>query len=173
MQVHSLSEHLWEYAIPWVGVLMEETSWVFTEMLGKVNLILTVLKRKSSNFLMMMQWSTSPSDDDTPITGVIPNNNKIEQEVLGRTDHLLSSIWHGPHWKRRVQQFFYCWVCIHYRGNVSTEPLPSNDRGIFTNPLPSNNRGIHIHTHTHTDGRHFLIIPLRWAHVPWYTYQVS
>jgi hypothetical protein len=36
---------------------------------------------------------------------------------------------HGPHWKRRVQQFFYCCLCIRYRGNVSTEPLPSNDKG--------------------------------------------
>jgi hypothetical protein len=33
-------------------------------------------------------------------------------------------------------------MCIRYRGNVSTEPLPSNDKGIFTEPLPSNNRGI-------------------------------
>jgi hypothetical protein len=33
-------------------------------------------------------------------------------------------------------------MCIHYRGNVSTEPLPSNDRGIFTEPLPSNDKGI-------------------------------
>jgi hypothetical protein len=30
---------------------------------------------------------------------------------------------------------------IRYRGNVSTEPLPSNDKGIFTEPLPSNNMG--------------------------------
>jgi hypothetical protein len=45
-------------------------------------------------------------------------------------------------------------VCICYRSKVSTEPLPSNDKGIctepltnndraiFTDPLPSNNRGI-------------------------------
>jgi hypothetical protein len=52
----------------------------------------------------------------------------ILQEVLGRTNRLRSLIRRGPHWKRRVQQF-YCCVCIHYRGNVSTEPLPSNDRG--------------------------------------------
>jgi hypothetical protein len=37
------------------------------------------------------------------------------------------SIPHGPHKKRRVQQFFYCW-CICCRGNVFTEPLPCNDR---------------------------------------------
>jgi hypothetical protein len=33
---------------------------------------------------------------------------------------------HRPHRKRRVQQFFYCCVCIRCRGKVSTEP--SNDR---------------------------------------------
>jgi hypothetical protein len=33
------------------------------------------------------------------------------------------------------------------RGIFFTEPLPSNDKGIFTEPLPSNDRGIHSHTH--------------------------
>jgi hypothetical protein len=73
-----------------------------------------------------------------------------EKEVLGRTNRLFSLIRHGPHWKRRVQQFLYCCVCIRYRGNVSTEPLPSNDKGFFTEPLSSNDRGTHTHTHTHT-----------------------
>jgi hypothetical protein len=53
------------------------------------------------------------------------------QEILGRANRLLSLIRHGPHWKRRLQQFFYCCLCIRYRGNVCTEPLPSNDRGFF------------------------------------------
>jgi hypothetical protein len=78
---------------------------------------------------------------------------------------------HGPHWKRRVQQFFYCCVCIRYRGNVSTEQLPTNDRGIFTELLPSNNkgtftvalpsndRGIYRHTQTHTR-------TATWSHKP-------
>jgi hypothetical protein len=35
---------------------------------------------------------------------------------------------------------------IHYRGNVSTEPLSGNSKGIFTEPLPSNYR-----RDTHTD----------------------
>jgi hypothetical protein len=64
-----------------------------------------------------------------------------EQEVLGRTNCLLSLIRHRPHWKQCVQQFFYCCVCIRYRGNVYTKPLPSKDRGIFTEPLTSNDRG--------------------------------
>jgi hypothetical protein len=62
----------------------------------------------------------------------------LERKVLRRTNPLLSLIRHGPHWKRRVQQF-YCCVCIRYRGNVPTEPLPSNAKGI------------HIQTYTHTD----------------------
>jgi hypothetical protein len=55
---------------------------------------------------------------------------------------------HGSHWKWRFQWFFYCCVCIRYRGNVSSEPLPSNDKGIFIEPLPNNNRG-DSQTHTH------------------------
>jgi hypothetical protein len=39
---------------------------------------------------------------------------------------------HGSHRKRRVQQFFYLCVCNRSRGNVFTDPLPSN---------------IHIQTH--------------------------
>jgi hypothetical protein len=57
-------------------------------------------------------------------------NDKI-QEVPGRTNRLLSLIRHGPHRKRRVQQFLYCCVRIRYHGNVFTEPLSRNDRGIF------------------------------------------
>jgi hypothetical protein len=61
-------------------------------------------------------------------------NGVIKQEVLGRTNHLLSLIRHRPHWKWRVQHFFCCCVCIRYSGNVSTEPLPSNERGNFSEP---------------------------------------
>jgi hypothetical protein len=39
-------------------------------------------------------------------------------------------IWHVSHRKRRVQQFFYCCVRIRCRGNVFTQPLPSNGKGI-------------------------------------------
>jgi hypothetical protein len=66
----------------------------------------------------------------------------LAQDVLGRTNRLLSLTRRGPHWKRRVQQFLYCYVCIRYRGNVSTEPLPSNDKGILTEPFRSNDNGI-------------------------------
>jgi hypothetical protein len=67
-------------------------------------------------------------------------------------------------------------VCICYRGgNVSTEPLPSNDKGIFTEPLPSKDEGIfteplpsnnkgdtHTDTnaHTHTQERDLISLLL-------------
>jgi hypothetical protein len=70
------------------------------------------------------------------------SSSEKEQEVLGRTNPLLSLIRHGPYWKPRVQKSFYCCVCVRYRGKVSTEPLPSNDKGIFTELLPSNDKGI-------------------------------
>jgi hypothetical protein len=81
----------------------------------------------------------------------------IKHEVLGRTNRLLPLIDAGHIEKRCVQQFFYCCVCIHYRGNVSTEPLPSNDRGIFTEPLPSNDRG--GYTDTQMQRRDLIRLP--------------
>jgi hypothetical protein len=45
------------------------------------------------------------------------------------TEHLIR---HGPQRKHRVQQFFYCCMCILYRGNLFTEPLPSNDKEGYT-----------------------------------------
>jgi hypothetical protein len=77
------------------------------------------------------------------------------QEVLGRTNRLLSLIRQGPHWKR-IQQLFCCCMCIHYRGNVSTEPSPSNDWGIFREPVPIINEG---YTQTHT-------LTATWSHKP-------
>jgi hypothetical protein len=38
-------------------------------------------------------------------------------------------------------------VCIRYRGNVSTKPLPGKDKGIFTEPLRSNDKGRYTYTH--------------------------
>jgi hypothetical protein len=52
----------------------------------------------------------------------------IEQEVLGRTNSLLSFETHGPDRKRRVPQLLYRCMCIRCRDNVFTGPLPRNDR---------------------------------------------
>jgi hypothetical protein len=78
-----------------------------------------------------------------------------QQEALGRTNRLLSLIRHGPRLKRRVQQVFYCCVCIRYHGNISTEPLPSNDGRIFTEALPSNDKGIFTEPSPSNDRRIF------------------
>jgi hypothetical protein len=61
------------------------------------------------------------------------------QEVLGRTNRLRSLIGHRSQRKRCVQELFYCCVCILWCVNVSTEPLPSNDKGLYI--------------YTQTDGR--------------------
>jgi hypothetical protein len=37
---------------------------------------------------------------------------------------------HEPYRKWRIQQFFYCCVCIRCSGNVFTGPLRGNNRGI-------------------------------------------
>jgi hypothetical protein len=44
---------------------------------------------------------------------------------------------------------------IHFRGNVFSEPFPSNDRR-------------NTHADTQTDGRDLWSTPLRLTHVPWY-----
>jgi hypothetical protein len=64
-------------------------------------------------------------------------------------------------------------VYIRYRGNVSTVLLPSNDRGIFNGPSCYIATIGGIHTDKETDGKDLLFRPLRWAEMPWYTYQVS
>jgi hypothetical protein len=55
-------------------------------------------------------------------------NKKFRKELTDFPFTTYYLIRHGPHRKRRAQQF-YCCVCIRCRGNVFTEPLPGNDRG--------------------------------------------
>jgi hypothetical protein len=50
-------------------------------------------------------------------------------------------------------------ACICYRGKVSTEPLPSNDWGIFIELLPSKDRGIFIEP-LHSNGKGTFTEPL-------------
>jgi hypothetical protein len=42
----------------------------------------------------------------------------------------ITLIRHGSHRKRRARQFLCYCVCIRWRDNVFTEPLPSNSIGI-------------------------------------------
>jgi hypothetical protein len=59
---------------------------------------------------------------------------QLNKYILTRSSGKISFplIRHGPHRKRRVQQFFYCCVCIRCRGKVFIEPLPSNVSGRHT-----------------------------------------
>jgi hypothetical protein len=75
-------------------------------------------------------------------------NKKFLEEIIA----CFLLIGYGPHRKRQVQQF-YCCVCIRCRGNVSTEPLPSNGKD-------------DTHIDTQADGRDLWGTPLRWAQVP-------
>jgi hypothetical protein len=54
------------------------------------------------------------------------NNKKFWEELIA----YYPLIRHGRHRNRRVQQFLYCCVCVRCSVNVSTEPMPSNKRGI-------------------------------------------
>jgi hypothetical protein len=54
-------------------------------------------------------------------------NKKFCDELI--THFLL--IRHEAHRKRLVQQFLYCCPCIRCRGNMFTEPLPSDNRGVL------------------------------------------
>jgi hypothetical protein len=60
---------------------------------------------------------------------------------------------HGLNGKRRVQYFFYCWVCIRFHENVFTDPLPSNDRGDTHTIIDSK---VTSYTYFHS-AAHFLI----------------
>jgi hypothetical protein len=66
---------------------------------------------------------------------------------------------HEPHRKQRLQQFFFCCVCIRSRGNILWNHHLAMMEG--------------INKQTQTDGRDLWSRGLRWAQVPWYTYQFS
>jgi hypothetical protein len=75
------------------------------------------------------RWSHNIRYRGNVSTELLPSNDKgIFTKPLPSNDggDTLSLIRHGPHWKQHVQQFFYCCVCIPYRSNVFTKPLPSN-----------------------------------------------
>jgi hypothetical protein len=107
-----------------------------------------------------LRCSTEVVTERTPWSWVILEKLLEKKKFWEELIAYFLLIRHGPHIKQHVQEFF-CRICIRCRGNVFTEPSPSNDRGMY------------IHTDTHTDGRDLWSTPLRWSQVPWYTYQVS
>jgi hypothetical protein len=96
-----------------------------------------------------------------------PFRSISKQKVVGRTHGLLSFNTTWTKYRTTSPKFIRC------RGNVFTELLLSNDREVhLTEPLSSNVRRDR-HAATQINGRDFLIKPLIWAQMPWYTYQVS
>jgi hypothetical protein len=59
-------------------------------------------------------------------SGDVEDSKKFWEELIA----YFSLLRHVQHRKRHVQQSFYWCLCIRCRGNVFTNPLPSNDRGI-------------------------------------------
>jgi hypothetical protein len=106
-------------------------------------------------------------------------NTKFCEELIA----YFPFIRHGPHRKRRFQEFFFRCVCIRCRGNVFTEPLRSNGKGVClqTHRLM---RGIYevrrwdgprcrdIHTRFHKDlARHSIHRPTTcWSHKPTFVF---
>jgi hypothetical protein len=88
--------------------------------------------------------------------------SSYKQEVLGRTNRLLSLIWHGRYWKRLIQQFFYCFFCICYAvtflpsrclstiGGFLPNRCLSTIRGFLPSRCLATLGGIHRYTHTAT-----------------------
>jgi hypothetical protein len=76
---------------------------------------------------------------------VLTLNKKFWEELIS----YFPMIRRGPHIKWRVQRFFYSCLCIHCRGNVFTEPLPSNDKGIniHTHRLMGGIYEVHLRSH--------------------------
>jgi hypothetical protein len=61
------------------------------------------------------------------VTSSTEKNKKFWEELIAYFPvirHKLNSKW-------RVRQFFHCCVCIRCRSNVFTDPLHSNDKGIY------------------------------------------
>jgi hypothetical protein len=97
------------------------------------------------------------------ITGACPQNCMVSQPrrpvVQLRHDSMkknkkfwkqlityLLLIWHGPHSKRCVQQFFYCCMCVTMGTYLLSYCLTTISRHTYTYTYT------HTHTHTHREG---------------------
>jgi hypothetical protein len=88
----------------------------------------------------------------TPVNAYI--NKKFWEDVIAYV------LWYDTDDIENDASNNYSVACIRCRGNVFTEPLPSDYKG-------------DADTDTQTDGRDLWSTPLGWTEVPWYTYQVS
>jgi hypothetical protein len=102
---------------------------------------------------------TSTSARDGLVSRVQSSNTfflALLEHVIRSVDNINKKFWeeliayfpligHGPHRKRHnygdTHSIHIIFHNIRYRGNVFTEPLPSNDKGIITEPLPNNDGG--------------------------------
>jgi hypothetical protein len=80
------------------------------------------------------------------LTKIVGMLTEIQQEILWRTDRLLSLIQHSPHRKWYIQQFFYCCMCIHCHGNIWPSHCPATIGGfLLSHCLPT--RGEYTYRH--------------------------
>jgi hypothetical protein len=63
---------------------------------------------------------------------IMQHNYKYQQDVLGRSNHILYCDMTWIEKKQRIQQFSYCGMRICGRCGIFSEALPNNDRGIYT-----------------------------------------
>jgi hypothetical protein len=75
---------------------------------------------------------------------------KLRQQVLGRSNRLISLIWQGMHRKRRVQKLFYSCLCIVACVFISVV------RFLCSRCLATLREYTHTHTHTHTQLWEFI-----------------
>jgi hypothetical protein len=108
-----------------------------------------------------------------PLTGHGPHRKRRLQQLFAAAGPYLPSYYlatTGEYTNTRVQQFFLLCVFVAVRTCLPSRCLAMKGGIHFAEPLSSNDRR---DTHTQTDGRDLGSRPMRWAQVPWYTYQIS
>jgi hypothetical protein len=100
------------------------------------------------SFYVRFEVFTAVTIKNAVFWDVAPCRSCVNRRFGGTSVHTRSTWRHSQ--EDGILQQFYCCVCICFRVNVFTEPLPSNDRRA-------------THTHTKTDGRDLWSTPFRWA----------
>jgi hypothetical protein len=90
----------------------------------------------------------------SPGISVLTHTRRKNKELWEERISYFALIRHGPHRKRRVQQFLCSCMCIRCSGNFLTEPLLSNDKWVHIQThSPSRDRYLHITTQTQNKRR--------------------